>query len=166
MRIVNTNASLVPEQDGVTRVLMNLIRGAHDRGHEVLCVGGLVPEALRFPTPMVKVPGLTIPGRSEYKIPLPGYRWFRRQVLEWKPDILHIHSPCPLGFAAAKFAREYGIPVVATYHTHFPTYVRYYAKVKWEDRVWRLLRRLYNQLDATFVPALSVFNEPSISRTR
>lgn len=160
MRIVNFNASLIPEQDGVTRVMANLIRGAQERGHDVLCVGSAVPPAAKgYPTETIKVPSLGVPGRSEYRLAIPGYRGFARKVLAWKPDVLHIHSPCPLGFAAGKFGREFGIPVVATYHTHFPTYVQYYADRKWETRVWRLLRRLYNQLDATFVPALSVLDE-------
>lgn len=150
---------MIAEQDGVTRVLTNLIRGARERGHEVMCVASALPKKELQYIPMLKVPSVYAPGRTEYRIALPGYRWFKEEVLAWKPDIMHIHSPDPLGFAAAKFGREYGIPVVATYHTHFPTYVQYYLNVKWEDRVWRMLRRLYNQLDATFVPALSVLEE-------
>ncbi len=166
MRIVNVNASLIPEQDGVTRVLMNLIRGAQERAHEVLCIGAAVPDASRVPAPMVKVRGVPVPGRTEYRLAIPGYRGFKRELLEWKPDIIHLHSPCPLGFAAAKFAREFGIPVVATYHTHFPTYVQYYADTKWENRVWRILRRFYNQQDATFVPSLSVLEETRAAGVR
>jgi glycosyltransferase involved in cell wall biosynthesis len=64
-----------------------------------------------------------------------------------------------LGFGAVKYAREFNVPIVATYHTHFPTYPRYYNLTKLEAITWRLMRRLYNNVDRTFVPARPVLDD-------
>ena len=58
-----------------------------------------------------------------------------------------------------KYAKHFGLPVVATYHTHFPTYPRYYNLDGLEELTWRLSRRLYNSVDRTFVPTMPILRE-------
>jgi glycosyltransferase involved in cell wall biosynthesis len=77
----------------------------------------------------------------------------------FQPDIIHLNSPCTLGFAASKFGRDFGIPVVATYHTHFPTYPRYYGLHTLEEVTWKILRRFYNDMNRTFVPTNLILEE-------
>jgi glycosyltransferase involved in cell wall biosynthesis len=98
---------------------------------------------------------------------VPGYQSFAGILQKYQPDILHINSPCTLGFGAMKYAKHFGVPIVATYHTHFPTYLRYYHLTKLNDLSWRLTRNLYNNVDRTFVPTkpiLSVLTERQIQR--
>ena len=42
-------------------------------------------------------------------------------------DLVHIHTPFIAHYAAVRFAREYGLPVVATYHTFFEDYLHHYV---------------------------------------
>lgn len=44
-------------------------------------------------------------------------------------DLVHIHTPFIAHYAAVRFAREYGLPVVATYHTFFEDYLHHYIPV-------------------------------------
>src|SRR6476659_8485561 len=37
-------------------------------------------------------------------------------------DLVHIHTPFIAHYAAARFARRYDLPLVATYHTFFEDY--------------------------------------------
>ncbi len=159
MRIAYFNAAFRFGQDGVTRVLYNVFDAALRRGHEVIAFGSDVPPKKDRPVPMVRVPSVTFPLQKAYRMALPGYSHFAKKLHAWRPDIIHINSPCTLGFAAARYARDHGTPAVATYHTHFPTYLRYYNLTRFEARTWKLLRHLYNSLDATFVPSIPVMEE-------
>jgi glycosyltransferase involved in cell wall biosynthesis len=56
-----------------------------------------------------------------------------------------------------KYARRRKIKVVASYHTHFVSYLTYYGfHKKLEDVGWGYLRWFYNQFDRIFVPSASV----------
>jgi glycosyltransferase involved in cell wall biosynthesis len=77
------------------------------------------------------------------------------------PDILHINSPCSLGYAAVKYGLRNNIPVVATYHTHFPSYAKYYKIKALENLGWNYLRSLYNKCEAVYVPSQPIMDELS-----
>lgn len=159
MRIAYFNASLRSGQDGVTRVLYKIFEGAAKRNIDILAFGSLLPESNSTVVPMIRVPSVTLPLHKAYRLALPGYHAFAKHLHAFRPDIIHINSPCTLGFAAAKYARNFDVPVVATYHTHFPTYPRYYNLKGLEEFTWRISRKFYNTLDRTFVPTLPVLRE-------
>jgi 1,2-diacylglycerol 3-alpha-glucosyltransferase len=46
-----------------------------------------------------------------------------------KIDLVHIHTPFIAHYAGVRFAREYGLPVVATYHTFFEDYLHHYVPI-------------------------------------
>ncbi|HTR81710.1 MAG TPA: glycosyltransferase family 1 protein [Bacteroidota bacterium] len=158
MKIAYFNANLKVGQDGVTRCIYRMADAVVERGHEAIAIASTLP-AGPTPIPVFGVPSVVLPLQKSYRIAIPGYQSFAKYLQEFQPDILHINSPCTLGFAAVKYARHFGIPVVATYHTHFPMYPRYYNLTSLEDLAWRLLRRLYNNVDRTFVPTNPILHE-------
>jgi hypothetical protein len=46
-----------------------------------------------------------------------------------KIDLVHIHTPFIAHYAGVRFAREHGLPVVATYHTFFEDYLHHYVPI-------------------------------------
>ena len=158
MKIAYFNANLKVGQDGVTRCIYKIVEGVVERGHKAIAITSTLPVG-ETQIPVYGVPSVVLPLQKNYRIALPGYQSFARYLQEFQPDILHINSPCTLGFAAVKYARHFGIPIVATYHTHFPTYPRYYNLTSLEDLAWRLLRRLYNNVDRTLVPTTPILQE-------
>jgi glycosyltransferase involved in cell wall biosynthesis len=56
-----------------------------------------------------------------------------RRVLDGRlaaqADLVHIHTPFIAHYAGVRFAREHGLPVVATYHTFFEDYLHHYVPV-------------------------------------
>lgn len=158
MRIAYFNATLRAGQDGVTRVIQKMAHRAMQRGDEVLAIGASIPDGPQ-PVPVFRVPSVVLPMHRAYRLALPGYRSFARILRAFDPDILHINSPCTLGFAAVMYGRHFGLPVVGTYHTHFPAYARYYHLAALEGLAWALTRRLYNALDRTFVPTVPILRE-------
>lgn len=45
-----------------------------------------------------------------------------------KPDVVHLHAPVLMGLKALSISKKLNLPVVATYHTHFPDYVPHLFK--------------------------------------
>jgi phosphatidylinositol alpha 1,6-mannosyltransferase len=159
MRIAYFNATLKPGQDGVTRVVHKMIEGALAREHGVMGFSALVPEPDNQIVPFVKVRSLVLPLQKAYRIPLPNYHALSRSLNNFQPDILHINSPCLLACAAVKYGQDFNVPVVATYHTHFPTYPRYYKLNGAENLTWKILKSLYNRIAETFVPTMPILEE-------
>lgn len=159
MRIAYFNANMRVGQDGVTRVMYRMMEAARSRGHEVMAFAATVPDAGETDIPMYKVPSVALPLQKAYRIALPGYQLFSKALSHFQPDLLHINSPCTLGWGALRYAKASGLPIVATYHTHFPTYPRYYKLSALEDLTWKLTRTFYNSIDRTFVPTRPILEE-------
>ena len=159
MRIAYFNGTMKPGHDGVTRVLYRLIESLNRRSVENVFFSPLIPPEGERPTLMFEVPSFIFPWYKEYRVAwLPGKR-FEDQLSDFKPDILHINSPCSLGYAAVRYAQRHTIPVVATYHTHFASYAKYYNVKALELFSWSYFRMLYNNCDRVFVPSQPILSE-------
>jgi 1,2-diacylglycerol 3-alpha-glucosyltransferase len=53
----------------------------------------------------------------------------RDRVRDWRPDVVHVHTPGPLGLAGLGIARRLGIPAVYTYHTDLHGYSEHHLQV-------------------------------------
>lgn len=159
IKIAYFNGTMKPGQDGVTRVLFRLLGWLNENGIENIFVSPLIPDENEQVTKFFKVASFPVPFYKEYKFAYPGYKKFGSTLKEFKPDIIHINSPCSLGLAAIKYAKKNNIPIIATYHTHFPSYAKYYNIKQLEFISWNYLRKLYNRCDRVFVPSETIMNE-------
>jgi len=105
---------------------------------------------------VVGVPAIPFPGRGEYRVPLGIPPKVQRDLKEFGANIFHISSPEFLGHRAVTLARKWDIPVVASVHTRFETYFRYYNMAWLEPLVEAIIRRLYRRCDAIFAPSESM----------
>jgi glycosyltransferase involved in cell wall biosynthesis len=159
MRVAHFAGTMRPGHDGVTRVLYRMTTALSAAGVDHVFVSAIVPPESERTTTMIEVPSVAFPLYRDYRLAAPGTRYFGKQVLDFKPDILHIHSPCSLGYAAVRFGRKHNIPVVATYHTHFASYAKYYNLPMLEPFGWTYLRHLYDGCDRIFVPSMPILDE-------
>jgi glycosyltransferase involved in cell wall biosynthesis len=160
MKVAYFNGTMKKEHDGVTRVLYRLIDEIKkNREIEALLISAIIPSKEEQPVEMLEVPSFAFPFYKDYRIAYPGTAYFEERLSDFKPDLLHINSPCPLGAAAVKYGRKHNIPVVATYHTHFPSYAKYYKVKVLELTGWNYLRNLYNKCKKVYVPSLPVLEE-------
>jgi phosphatidylinositol alpha 1,6-mannosyltransferase len=159
VRVALFNGTLQPGHDGVTRVLFRLLDHLVLAGTPVECFSAMVPEPGEEKVPMHLVPSVRFPLYPDYRLALPGWNSFARALRRFSPTIIHINSPCSLGFAAMRYGQHFGIPVVATYHTHFPKYAAYYRLPALEPCGWNYLRSLYNSCERTFVPSRPILEE-------
>lgn len=106
---------------------------------------------------LVDVPAFPMPGgRGEYKLAhgLPAAP--RRDLEAFAPNLVHVSAPELLGHAAISWARRRGVPVVASLHTRFETYFRYYGARLIEPLIRAIVRRFYNRADLVMPPTRSM----------
>ena len=106
---------------------------------------------------LVKVPAMRLPfGRSEYKLSWGMRRGVRADLDAFAPNLIHVAVPELLGHAAVRYAHRRGIASVASLHTRFETYPRYYGLRLIEPVMERMLTRFYNRFNRVLVPSQSM----------
>lgn len=105
---------------------------------------------------LVSVPSFRMPGRGEYLVGLGLTPALKRDLRDFAPDLVHLSAPDLLGHRAKKFAKSLNVPIVASVHTRFETYFRYYG-IGWLTRVGEnMLRSFYGDLAGIYAPSESM----------
>lgn len=108
---------------------------------------------------LVSVPSVALPLRTDYRMALGMPRPIRKDLEQFRPDIIHLSAPDLLGMAAKRFARRHGVPVVTSVHTHFDSYLAYY-KLDWlADLARRKLQAFYDDSDFILAPTPAMAEE-------
>jgi glycosyltransferase involved in cell wall biosynthesis len=105
---------------------------------------------------LVGLPSLAVPGRAEYRVPIGLSPRIRRDLAAFAPNVVHVSSPDPSAHRAVSWARARNLPILASVHTRFETYPRYYNLAFIEPLVEALLRRFYRRCDALVAPSESM----------
>lgn len=144
-------------EDGVALTLNRLVGFLESRGVEVLVFApvGRSP-AFAHQGEVVAAPSIPAPGRAEYRLSLGLSRPLRARLLAFSPDILHIATPDLLGHAALKLGLAKGWPVVASYHTRYETYLKYYGLDVLTGMLRAVTRSFYGACRETYAPSASM----------
>ena len=102
------------------------------------------------------IPAVPIPFRREYRFPLGLSRAAKADLAAFKPNVMHVSSPDPTAHAALKWAEQRDLPVLASVHTRFDTYPRYYGMAWAEPWFQGIMRRFYHRCDAIVAPSESM----------
>ena len=150
--LISGNYNMV--RDGPTQALGRLVRHLLDRGAAVRIFCPTVDNPqVDQPGEIVSLPSFAIPGRGEYRIPIGLVGEAKEQFEAFRPNIVHVASPDRAARQGAKWARDHGVPVLASVHTRFETYPRYYRLGFMEPVVEAWLRKLYRRCDALVAPS-------------
>jgi glycosyltransferase involved in cell wall biosynthesis len=149
-------------RDGANQALNRLVGSLLAKGAKVRVYSPKVAQPDFPPTgDLVGVPNVPMPvkGRGEYRMPTHLGGDVKRDLAAFAPNIVHLSSPDPAAHAALRWARAQGIPVLASVHTRFETYPRYYNMAFLEPLIIKGLRRFYNRCDALVAPSQSMIDE-------
>lgn len=143
-------------RDGPTQALNRLVGFLIENGATVRVYAPTVRHPAFAPTgDLVSLPSIPVPTRGEYRISLGLSGRIRRDLAALAPNIVHVASPDPAPHRAVSWARARRLPVVASVHTRFDTYPRYYNLAWAEPAVTAVLRRFYRRCDALIAPSES-----------
>lgn len=139
--------------DGVGRVIFKITEGASKRGWENMIVTGLGEDAREFPAKVIEIPSIRFPLYKDYRMPIAGKSKFQDALDQFKPDVIHVHSPDLIAWSAASYAKRRNIPIIATHHTDFVKYLPYYHLSFLSPLAWLLLRKIYNRMRLVTTPS-------------
>ncbi|MBE3588515.1 MAG: glycosyltransferase, partial [Thermoanaerobacteraceae bacterium] len=126
MKLAIFTDTYLPQVNGVARTIARTSAFLHRAGIPHLI---FAPEYGPLPPGSGNVhtfPALDLPLYPECKIALPSYPQIREILRSFKPDLVHLVTEFSMGLCGLKYAREYHLPVVASYTTNFPQYLAYY----------------------------------------
>jgi len=161
MKIAFFTDALPPHFDGVVNSILHLIDTLEKEKVDFRCFSPFMPgEDVEWRERVSKIFSIPFILYSDYKLAIPYVNRLSSQLDAFHPDLVHVVSPTLLGFYGLKYAKKRNIKVVASYHTHFVSYLTYYGFHKNLERVgWSYLRWFYNQFDRVYVPSLNVSQE-------
>ncbi len=144
MRIALFTETFLPKVDGIVTRLRHTIEHLQRDGHQVLvfCPEGGLREYQG--AVIAGMPAFPSPFYPELKMALPRPA-IGHAIKRFQPDIVHVVNPAVLGLAGIFFAKQLNLPLVASYHTHLPKYIKYYGFGWCEGLLWELLKLGHNQ---------------------
>lgn len=144
-------------RDGANRALNNLVGYLQRQGAAVRVYSPTIAKPAFAPTgDLVSIPSIPIPGRPEYRFCFGLTPGVKRDIRRFAPTHIHLSVPDPSNHGALKLARRMNIPVIASVHTRFDTYFRYYGMAFFEPIAEAIMRRFYRRCDAIFAPSESM----------
>jgi glycosyltransferase involved in cell wall biosynthesis len=156
LRIALVTETYPPEVNGVAMTTQRMVDGLLRRGHALQLVRPRQGESDRPPAggalSQLLVPGVALPKYRDLRLGLPMLGLLMRTWRDTPPDIVHVVTEGPLGWAALVAARRLGLPAASDFHTNFHTYSAHYGFGFLRGLIGGYLRRFHNRSLCTFVP--------------
>jgi len=155
MRVLFVSDVYFPRVNGVSTSIRTFRADLARAGVETVLVAPEYPGAAADTEPgIIRVRSGGVPRDPEDRRFLGGpLRAALNAHLAARVDLVHIHTPFIAHYAAVRFARQHGLPVVATYHTFFEDYLHHYVPIL-PRRVGRWIARRFTLSQCDDVAAL------------
>ncbi len=161
MRVLFVSDVYFPRVNGVSTSIRTFRADLAAAGVESILVAPEYPGASPDTEPgIVRVPSGSVPLDPEDR------RFHSRALartlnaeLAERVDLVHIHTPFVAHYAAVRFARRHGLPLVATYHTFFEDYLHHYVPIL-PRAIGRFLARRFTLSQCDDVAALIAPSAP------
>src|SRR3546814_1813629 len=98
------------------------------------------------------------PGYSEIRLALMPYKRLSRLIDDFQPEVVHIATEGPLGWAARRWCGRNGRSFTTAFHTRFPEYVALRTGLP-ASCFWPMLRRFHSGARAVLVATPSLARE-------
>ncbi|HZA94938.1 MAG TPA: glycosyltransferase, partial [Burkholderiaceae bacterium] len=157
VRLAYVTETYPPELNGVALTAERFVSGLRARGHAIDLVRPKQPnEPPLDSTSELRAGGVPIPIYRDLRFGLPIVSTLAKRWQRARPELVHVATEGPLGWAAIRAARINGIPVTSDFRTNFDLYSEHYG-FGWLRRiVGGYLKHFHNATDRTFVPTAAV----------
>ena len=153
MRLAYVTETFPPELNGVALTVKRTVRYLRERGHVVDLIRPRQPsDAAGAARSEWLTSGWPIPMYPDLRFGFASAGALRRHFEATGPDLVHIATPGPLGWAALRAARALELPTTSDFRTNFHLYSRHYRLGAIAAVVLGALRWFHNRTDRTFVP--------------
>lgn len=155
MRVAVVTESFLPQVNGVTNTVRQVVDHLGRMGHEAMVIApGPGPDDYRG-VPVVRVRSVGLPGYRDFPLGLPD-AGVERALAAFRPDVVHLASPIVLGAVGLRAARKLNLPTVAIYQTDIAGFVRHYG-LRADVLTSKWVGRLHRRATRTLVPSRSSY---------
>ena len=95
---------------------------------------------------------------TDYRLTLVPKRVVFNYLDHFKPNLIHISTPCTLGHIAAAYAKARNLPIIGTYHSHTLKLIGDHYFSFTIPLAKYLFRKFYNAFDLLLVPTQTVMD--------
>lgn len=169
MKIAYFSDTFYPQINGVVTSMLNSLRILAEKGHKIIIFTTKTPKKGNLPfhknisvVRYASVNAFKYPG---YELVIPKALHCLKMISKFKPSIIHIHTPTILGWIGVLAGRIRKIPVVGTYHTIVPDFLRHSPIPKIGELkaakliAWRYTNSFYEKCDVVTTPSKSMKKE-------
>lgn len=157
---------LTENMDGSIRTIYQILSRIPTSEFEFLLITGKKP-IRDIGIPIVEIPSMRLPLNKHYLMALPFLIKQRLDSLlgKFSPDIIHFSNPSLLGKYAMNYSTQHDLPLVSIYHTHYPSYVKYYLRKApmlipmVRNRLVNLFKQQYTNCDRVYIPSESIMKD-------
>ncbi|HFJ9446784.1 glycosyltransferase family 1 protein [Bacillus tropicus] len=153
MRVAIFTDTFTPQVNGVAKTLERLTRYFQK---EKIAYSVFAPQHtaednfVANVNKMRSIPLTILYPECRFSFPTPR---IKRELLSFKPDMIHIATPFNMGLCGLYYAKKLNIPVVGSYHTDFDAYLRYYKIEFLSNMLWNYLKWFHSHMQKNFVPS-------------
>jgi glycosyltransferase involved in cell wall biosynthesis len=141
MRIALVSDTYTPQVNGVSTVLRRMVESLAAAGHETAVVAPEYPGTAAADLPgELRIASAAFPPYPAIRLSLPAWGRVSRWLDERGPELVHVVTEGPLGLIGRRYALARGLPLVTSYHTHFPRYCQDYGVPMLEPAAWAYMR--------------------------
>ncbi|HWI26521.1 MAG TPA: glycosyltransferase [Stellaceae bacterium] len=161
LRIAIVTSTFLPAVNGIVTLLIHSLAPLRKLGHEVMVIAPEGGPAEMEGAQVHGVPGHPLPWYPDLKIAIPDASVFAK-LRQFKPDVIHCIDPWllnTLGLACMFWGKDHGIPMVASYNTRFPDYLKHYGVGFFEEFLWQFLRGTYSDANQALTVSPQMIEE-------
>jgi glycosyltransferase involved in cell wall biosynthesis len=144
MRIALFTETFLPKVDGIVTRLKHTVANLQSQAHQVQVFCPDYGLAEYQGAKIYGVSAFPLPLYPELKMALPRPS-IGVELRRFNPDIVHVVNPAVVGLSGVYYAKRHGIPLMASYHTHLPEYLKHYGLGALEPVMWELIKNIHNQ---------------------
>ena len=155
LKIAIVTETWPPEVNGVAHSLLHLSQGLQKNGHKILLIRPEQQDQCdQFrPNQECLVKAQKIPRYPSLQFGWPQILKVTQALDEFAPDVLHIVTEGPLGFAVLHIAKNKKIPVSSGFHSPFQELSRFFDLAFLVKPIQAYLRWFHNSTQLTCVPS-------------
>ncbi|MBZ0282785.1 MAG: glycosyltransferase family 1 protein [Anaerolineae bacterium] len=158
MRVAFFADTFLPKIDGIVTVMCLLIDHLETRGIETAVIAPKLGAERYKNTPIIGVPGVTMPLYPELKLGPPTLHTYQ-QFKAFQPDLAHCIHPFLIGGFGMLMAKRLNIPRVASFHLDVARLTHHFKIGFVAPAANRLTRMLFNWADYSLAPSRLIQRE-------